>query len=67
MQESPFATQATEPEPIAVQKTQENTDAIPDAPIQEKVMPDFMAETRSWDDSKRVAPILLKVVMTNKS
>lgn len=30
-------------------------------------MPDFMAQTRAWEESKRVAPILLKVVMTNKS
>lgn len=30
-------------------------------------MPDFLAGTRSWEESKRVGPVMLKVVLTNKS
>lgn len=30
-------------------------------------MPDFLAATRPWEESKRVGPVLLKVVLTNKS
>jgi hypothetical protein len=33
----------------------------------EKEVPDFLAETRSWEESKRVGAVLLKVITTNKS
>lgn len=35
--------------------------------ISKKEMPDFLAETRPWEESKRVGPVMLKVVLTNKS
>jgi len=30
-------------------------------------LPDFLANTRSWEETKRVGAVLLKVVLTNKS